>query len=87
MAPGVISQLLISYNVCVYVYVCVCICVCVCVLCVCPCVRAACVRACTQDSWKNGEDYLVLDGCNFSDIIKDMAKDLDIRTSWKVKEV
>jgi hypothetical protein len=45
------------------------------------------VRPCTQDSWKNGEDYLVLDGCNFSDIIKDMAKDLDIRTSWKVKEV
>lgn len=40
-----------------------------------------------QDSWKYGEDYLVLDGCNFSDIIDDMAKGLDIRTAWKVKEV
>ena len=59
-------------------------------MCVCVSVSVsvcACMRACTQDSWKNGEDYLVLDGCNFSDIIKDMAKDLDIRTSWKVKEV
>jgi hypothetical protein len=40
-----------------------------------------------QDSWKYGEDYLVLDGCNFSDIIQDMAKGLDIRTQWKVKEI
>ena len=40
-----------------------------------------------QDSWKYGEDYLVLDGCSFSDIVNDMAKGLDVRTSWKAKEV
>lgn len=40
-----------------------------------------------QDQWKHGEDYLVLDGCTIADIVNDMAAGLDIRTSWKVKEV
>ena len=40
-----------------------------------------------QDSWRHGEDYLVWDGCTWLDILKDMAQGLDIRTSWKVKQV
>jgi hypothetical protein len=38
----------------------------------------------TPHSW---QDYLVLDGCTLADIVQDMAAGLDIRTSWKVKEV
>ena len=40
-----------------------------------------------QQEWNYGEDYLVLDGCNYSDILADMAKGLPIRHNWVVASI
>ena len=40
-----------------------------------------------QDRWHHGEDYLVWDGCTWTDILTDMAQGLDVRTSWRAAEV
>jgi len=40
-----------------------------------------------QNEWKYGEDYLVLDGCTMSEVVAEMAKGLNVKMSWKVKEV
>lgn len=40
-----------------------------------------------QQQWNYGEDYLVMDGCNFSDILADMAQGLPIHHNWVVAAI
>lgn len=40
-----------------------------------------------QATWTYGEDYLVLKGCTYSEILRDMAEGVDFKLNWKVKEI